>query len=57
MRCATVFRQLREPINDADTIRFQEIFQLASLKRVGGETVLDAIAVYGVACAYPGSRL
>jgi len=46
MRCVTVFRQSRDPITDADIIRYQERFQLAGLKRVSTETVFDAIMLH-----------
>src|SRR5262249_6059176 len=46
MRCATVFKRSRIPIVDTDIIKFQETFQLAGLKRIGGETVLDGIKLH-----------
>jgi predicted P-loop ATPase len=46
MRCTTVFKQSRVPLVETDIIKFQEVFQLAGLKRVGGETVLDGIKLH-----------
>src|SRR5262249_49678704 len=47
MKCGVLWcSESRVPIVDTDIIKLQEAFQLAGLKRIGSETMLDAIKLH-----------
>src|SRR5262249_55675416 len=46
MRCATVFLESHIAVSDTDITKFQESFQVAGLRRIGSETMFDAIKLH-----------